>query len=566
MKIIYTPNQGWMSSAPSLPSESSYISLGGNNWDDYGTKTTLNVTVVFDNIPYPTDFSIKLLIENCDYTSQRLDELCASGWNGHFPIPNLNYVSLATDIDFYRGIQTKLDDVKATSVLLALRDAGYLVNVMNDERARALTETVEFSSSLLRGSGGNKAYQDAWRLFVGEESQIRDFKLSILTQDWQTRTVPFRFESNLLPYDINILIGPNGIGKSFCLKSLVEYWLQIGMGDRDTLEGFGHTPFDIRPNINRLVLVSYSPFEEFSLGLNNEDEVSNRSAYRYFGFRQQRDNGTIGISRNLPKLDASNSLIDAIYEDSKYQQESWWINKLNTVEDALKRAFDFDYLAIKIDMEQATGRLVSFPAIVGRENYFRLDSSIPSNYDLDLFKTMCQLSDGVQFIKDGAIKSLSSGQRLFMYIVINVVGSIREHSLIVIDEPELFLHPTLEIDFVSLLKSVLKPFKSKAVLATHSLSVVREVPSNCVHIFRDDGNGNGLEIVPPPFETFGGSFQKISSYVFGDKSISKPFDDWLTELIEKEPDAEQLIHSLGDEVNEQLIMKILRLGRKANGS
>lgn len=564
MKIIYTPNRAWNLAAPTLPNESSYISLSGNNWDDYDTKTTLNVTVVFDNTPVPIDANIKLLIEGCDYTAKKLNELCAGGWNGYFPIPDLNYVSVATDIDFYRGIQSRLEEDQGKALLLALRDAGYLVNVMGDEKAKILVETAEFSSSLLRGSGSNKAYQDSWRLFVGQESQIRDFTLKILTHDWQVRSIPFRFESNLLPYDINILIGPNGIGKSFCLKSLVEYWLQIGMGEKNTLELFSHTPFDVRPNINRLVLVSYSPFEEFSLGLNEEDERFNRSAYRYFGFRQQRDDGSIGISRNLPKLDASNSLIDAIYEDDKYQQESWWINKLATVEGALKRAFDFDYLAIKVDMKQTTGRLKSFPAMIGGENFFRLDSRIPSYYDVDTFKVMCQLSDGIQFIKDGNIKSLSSGQRLFMYIVINVVGSIREHSLIVIDEPELFLHPTLEIEFVSLLKSVLKPFKSKAVLATHSLSVVREVPSNCVHIFRDEGNG--LEIIPPPFETFGGSFQRISSYVFGDKSISKPFDDWLKELIEKEPDAEKLIESLGDEVNEQLIMKILRLGRQTHGS
>ncbi|EOA6544915.1 TPA: AAA family ATPase [Vibrio vulnificus] len=563
MKICYTPKQNWRSPAPSLPNESSYISLSGNNWDDYGIKTTLNVTVVFDNVPYPTDFCIQLLIENCGYTSQMLDELCANGWDGNFPIPDLNYVSLATDIDFYRGIQTKLDGEQAKRVLLALRDAGYLVNVMNDKNAKALTETDRFSSSLLRGSGNNKVYQDAWRLFVGEESQIRDFTLSILTYDWQTRAVPFRFESSLLPYDINVLIGPNGIGKSFCLRSLVEYWLQIGMGDKRTLDSFGHAPFDNRPNLNRLVLVSYSPFEEFSLGLDDEDKILDKSAYRYFGFRQKRIDGSIGISRNLPKLDASNSLIDAIYEDAKYQRESWWVNKLATVEDALKKAFYFEYLAIKVDMEQATSRLKSFPTIVGNENYFRLNSSVPTHYDCDTFKTLCQLSDGIQFVADGKIKQLSSGQRLFMYIVINVVGSIREHSLIVIDEPELFLHPTLEIDFVSLLKSVLKSFKSKAVLATHSLSVVREVPSKCVHIFRDEGNG--LEIVPPPFETFGGSFQKISSYVFGDKSISKPFDDWLKLLIEEEPNAEKLIESLGEEVNEQLIMKILRLGRQANG-
>jgi hypothetical protein len=564
MKIIYTPNRAWNSSPPILPDELNYISLSGNNWDDYDTKTTLNAILVFNGIEYPIDFQLKILISECDYTAKKLNELCQCGWNGVFPIPNVNYISLATNIDFYKGIQSRLNEDESINILLMLRDAGYLVNVVKDDCAINLTMTSEFSSSLLRGSGGNKSYQDGWRLFVGQISQIRDFTLRILTHDWQTKSIPFKFESNLLPYDINVLIGPNGIGKSFCLKSLVEYWLQTDMGDKESLDALGHIPFDTRPNIDRLVLVSYSPFEEFNLGLSDDANIFNKNVYRYFGFRQERSDGTIGISRNLPKLDASNSLIDAIYDDEKYKNESWWINKLSTVERALKNALDFDYLAIKIDMDQAHGRLKTFPSIVGTENYFRLDSILPTYYDLDTFKTICQLSDGIQFIKDNKVKSLSSGQRLFTYIVINVVGSIREHSLIVIDEPELFLHPTLEIDFISLLKSVLKPFKSKAILATHSLAVVREVPASCVHIFRDEGRG--LDIISPPFETFGGSFQRISSYVFGDKSISKPFDAWLESLVDKEPDTDKLIESLGEEINEQLIMKILRLGRKNNGS
>ena len=167
------------------------------------------------------------------------------------------------------------------------------------------------------------------------------------------------------------------------------------------------------------------------------------------------------------------------------------------------------------------------------------------------------------FFNDNNIVELSSGQRLFSYIVINVIGSIRKDSLVVIDEPELFLHPTLEIDFLSLLKDVLIAFKSKAILATHSLSVVREVPSNCVHIFKEEAHG--LEITRPPFETFGGDMQRISSYVFGDKSISKPFDTWLIEQV-KVSSPEELITLLGDEINEEMMMKILRLGRNSDGS
>jgi hypothetical protein len=117
----------------------------------------------------------------------------------------------------------------------------------------------------------------------------------------------------------------------------------------------------------------------------------------------------------------------------------------------------------------------------------------------------------------------------------------------------------LDIEFVSLLKKVLSPFKSKAILATHSLAVVREVPSKCVHIFRDEGFG--LDVVSPPFETFGGDMQRISSYVFGDKSVTKPFEDFLVKQSDKFS-PEELIEALGNEINEEMTMSILRLGRR----
>lgn len=565
MKIIYTPGKSWRDNPNKLPDEQNYISLSGNDWDDYGIgKTTLNVLVVINGMPSPVSTGLKLLIEDCKYTSGKLDELCKNGWDGVFPIPEFNYISLPTNIDFYKPLITHFEKKQCIEVLELLRDVGYLQYIKKDKSIKNLTDSPIFSSSLLRDSGSNKAYQDGWRLIEGESSQIRDFELNILTQSLSNVSIPFRFESKLLPYDINVLIGSNGIGKSYCLKSLVEYWLKIGIGQKKILDEQNHVPFNNRPNINRLILISYSPFEEFSLTYTkNDDEIGDESAYKYFGFRQLREDGSVGISRELPKNDASNSLVDAIYEDDKYKKESWWVNKFDTLENAFKGDLEVDRLALRVN-PQYMDELKKFPALIENENYLILNKAIPTLYSKEELKKMVFLNEGVHFIKDNQVKTLSSGQRLFSYIAINVVGAIREHSMIVIDEPELFLHPTLEVRFISLLKAVLNPFKSKAILATHSVSVVREVPSNCVHIFKDEGQG--LEIVPPPFETFGGGVQRITSFVFGDHAVSKPFDDWLFEQVKTKKDSEKLIRDLGDEINEQLMMKIQRLGRKLSGS
>ncbi|MGP1112923.1 AAA family ATPase [Serratia sp. CY54717] len=562
MKIVYTPDRSWREIPPAKPELGNVLSLSSNNWDDYGYKTTLNAKIYIKNESISFDFSIKLLIENVDNTAIKLDELCKDGWDGIFPIPNTNYVALPSDIDFYQILISKIGEESTVNLLNDLNDAGFNKNVYHNEISNRLIEQDAFKTSLLRESGANKAYLDGYLIFQNIHAEIRNFQLNILTKKGGVNKIPFKFESTLLPYDINVIIGPNGIGKSHCLKSLVEYWLQIGMGEQRILEKNKHTPFDERPNISKLVLVSYSPFEEFSLDL-EKDNLQDKKAYQYFGFRQMRDNGTIGISRNLPALNSSESLLEMISDDKKYQFIENRINKLNSVDSALKSAISYDYCALRLSPEDNSSYLGTDIVIIHGEKYLPAVNIEKWADHLDLIRDSILLNDGVIFVKDGEIVHLSSGQRLFVYIAINVVGAMKENSLIVIDEPELFLHPNLEIEFIGLLKKLLKPFRSKAILATHSLSITREVPSKCVHIFRykDDE----LEIVPPPFETFGGNVQRISSYVFGDKSISKPFDEWLEKQLQDIKVPEKLIEMLNEEINEEMIMKIMSLGRKYHG-
>ncbi|MFA0712252.1 ATP-binding protein [Vibrio splendidus] len=568
MKIFYQGASTWNSSTPTcLDSEPNLLSLSGNSWDDYGTKTTLNASLYFEGERLDFDFDIKILIEGSNHTAATLAEFKEAGWDGFFPIPSCNYISLPSEIEFYAIIVSKLGMSEATNLIKLLNDAGFLKNVIEDESSSGLLRSSEFSHSLLRESGSMKSFEDGWRIFdlSLSEVEINDFELNVLSKDHKSTPIPFRFNSELLPYDINVLIGPNGVGKSHAIKSLTEYWLKTESGDPESLKELGHEPFSRYPNFSNLILVSYSPFEDFKLDLKNDEHLNNKTAYKYFGFRKvDEERGCEVVDRDLPNMNSAESIIKALYDDEKLSFIEGWVNKLELMIQTLNHGFDVDFLALKVVDPSKVGLCEFNVREIDGERYLPLGPDTAKlNTKLELQKA-CDLESGVFFVYEDRICSLSSGQKLFSYIVINILGELRKNSLVVVDEPELFLHPTLEIAFVSLLKKVLGPFKSKAVLATHSLSIVREVPSNCVHIFR---NGIfGLDVVSPPFETFGGNVQKISAYVFGEKSITKPFDEWLETLVQFNPSAEGLIAQLGDEVNEQLIMKIHRLARMYHGS
>ncbi|CAE6890644.1 ATPase_AAA_core domain-containing protein [Pseudomonas marincola] len=559
MKVYYQTGSSW-NRPPSRPkSEQNILTLSYNNWDDFGSKTTLNAALFFEGEKL-LEFSLKTLLSDSNFTAQHLNEKVSNGWDGFFPIPGSDYISVPSDIDLYSALIGKIGIKSTIKVMESIRDAGYLKNIKQDKKAIKLIEKDEFKNSLLREAGARKSYSDGWLIFDhGRNSAIENFSLNLEKRNGSSQRVSFEFNSKLLPYDINVLIGPNGVGKSHCLKSLVEYWLGVDKGSKKELDKTGHEPFDETPNISRLILVSYSPFEEYTLDLSDAN-LLDKTAYKYFGFRQniERDGESrIGISRNLPASDSAHSLLKAFADDEKFSFMPNWIGKVNIINSVLQAAIGYDELALTLTDEVDNDdpflpdcfRTIndSDYLIVNRENYDALEF-----FD---FSNSINYQAGVTFLKNGTPVELSSGQRLFCYIVINVAGEIKRDSLVIIDEPELFLHPTLEIEFISLLKKVLSAFSSKAILATHSLAIAREIPTRCVHVFRE--LEDGLDVVNPPFETFGGDMQRISTYVFGDDSISKPFDEWLEIKLTEYGSASSLISALGREINEEIIIKLL---------
>lgn len=551
--------------------EESFIVLGWDKWDDFGYKTLLpsRLFVGGEEVEIP---NVRVLIEGQDFTAAFLDRLIMNDWSGEFPIPGHNYVSLPSDIVFYKVIAAKSSLVEAEAIARSIRDASYIKNVLRDGSADQLIGGEGFSNSLLREGGSNKAFQDSWVIFQQDyRPEINDFDMSLKDQTGKVYTIPFKFNSEVLPYDVNVLIGENGIGKSYCLQTFVSAWLKVDEYSPNS-ENKKDSPFNQMPNFSKIILVSYSPFEEFILDLNNTN-LNDKDAYSYYGFRQwikdeTNPKGRIGISRNLPSSDSVASLIKCIKEDEKYGFLPDWINKYNTIINVLKNAIEFDELgfALREGVDPLSIFNTPFGSMyedkiynIGSINYVLLDESVMDLLNFDLYRNYVDDQRGVIFLRDGKSVNPSSGQRLFSYIVINILGALKNNSLVIVDEPELFLHPTLEIKFISLMKFVLKSFNSKAVLATHSLVSVREVPAKCVHVIKN--NDAGKVVVSPPFETFGGDVQRISSYVFGDKSVSKPFETWLNEKVEEMGGPEQFINALGDELNEELIIKINRIGR-----
>lgn len=550
------------------------IELLSNNWDDFGSQTSFPVLCRVGDAE-PKLGSLKLLLEGVANSSAHLDAMLQNGWDGTFPAPGANYISIPSEIEFYQQLAGLVGMNETVGVARALRDASLMTRIDNDPAALALTQTEPFAHSLQRERGAVKAFLDGWQVFNNQTVVVNDVAFRFRDVFDEVSTLRLKFQSERpLPHDINVLIGPNGVGKSRVLHAIVADWIH----PERAVEGFG---FSEKPNLSQIVVVSYSPFETFPVDLAGE-ALSDREVYKYFGFRGRgpRRPGPgvddddfdlleppprpIILSHDFPRTDAATSLLACAIDDRRYVSIAGWPGKLSTMERVLKTAIDFDLAAINVDPAVApatfyTDATLAAPLTVEAdgERFLPIGSRQLDVLDTAAIEASILPQGGVTFFRDGQQLKLSSGQRLFSYIVINVLGAIKRNSLILVDEPELFLHPTLEIQFIEMLKEILTSLSSKALLATHSVVTVREMPSDCVHVF--ERTADGLVVSSPPFQTFAGDIQRISSYVFGDRSAVKPHEAWIRQQLELHGSAQALLDALGEDTNEELIIQIRAL-------
>jgi len=560
-----------------LKSHQTVILLLFDRWDDYDYKTSFPTYCQINGkeVELPT---LKILFKDQMTSFSYLDELVSKGWDGVFPIKDSSYISNPEDITFYELIDGHLGLDTATEVAVTLCDSSYMVHILEDANSLELVSSTGFKKSLQRERGSIKAFLDGWRFLGRQGISIGNmiFRLHTSAGDIQPLSLNFATDTPL-PHDINVLIGPNGIGKSQALIQIVNDWLRLITVEKTA------TGFEEDPNINQIIVISYSPFELFpldseSVDMKSGEERKDHGVYRYFGLRtyetrkddKGKNNTTIRLSRQRPHLNAAYSLISCLEDDRKYGAIKSWSNKIATLYSVLKIAINFDDIAIGVAGFEDKSQLFEDDAWITGDSFILVDDIIdddglPKAYipicsdridepDTKRLREYLHVRSGIVFLKGGTPIELSSGQRLFSYMVTNILGAMRRNSLILIDEPELFLHPTLEIAFIQMLKKILSNYASKALLATHSLVTVRELPRNCVHVF--ERTNNGLFINHPPFETFGGDMQRISSYVFGDKSISKPFEAWLLEKLKEYGSAKELIEALGENINEEMLIQI----------
>ena len=186
-----------------------------DNWDDYGYKTTFQITLhMAADVSYDLG-SIKII---------EADQIGGYTEMPRWPFTELpeGYASLGSSLDYYETIYKLGRDV-FEPYFKGLRDVAF-----NDDIKAGVEDSEAYKVSLLRFSGAERTIGDAARLLRSSSLPTKrrnsGFKVKFKTQvarHSNAFTIDFDFRRlGQLPNRINALIGYNGAGKTQLLSNL----------------------------------------------------------------------------------------------------------------------------------------------------------------------------------------------------------------------------------------------------------------------------------------------------------------------------------------------------------
>jgi len=523
-----------------LINESKFVVLAPNTgWDDFGYKTTFDAHLAIEG-SWEHLGELKIAVEGAVITSEALvlDHVLVDGT--YFFEIHKNHISLPQSSRFYRRLKEMLTENEFENFLLLIGDVAFLEHRYPLSPSLNIRKEEVFRVSLLRNPGAVSAYGDAKEiLFPNERIATRfDFKAEIeLEPDNRTFEVSFKFapRKDQLPANICVVIGRNGLGKTQVLK-------QVQHGLCGPVRGFESPDTHKPPAFREVIAVSFSPFEQFP----HEEKAATkgRPAYRYCGFRNGEGKWDLEAALKTVGDNLAELVRDHLVSDGEKRP------RLSLLVAALSIGREISRLSITRDGESWT-----MPDFLKRPELLADPSAI-------LIRSEDVVFDGVPFPK------MSAGQKMFLLVGTAICVNVQSESLFLIDEPELYLHPSFETEYFKMLHNLLKFFESFAIIATHSVFIARESPDDKVILLRQTETGETI-VTEPTIRTFGGDIDAIANYVFDDYRRPKSYEETLNTIASEGLNYEEVANkyegTLGVE-SLSYIRQRLDTKRRQNGS
>lgn len=465
--------------------------LFSDNWDDFGFKTTFSLNI-YDN----SGTKIEIGNVKIGYKGQ-LQGWTAAAIPESFETLDQNFFSLGQDPDYYKNLTKHLPPNQRELVLQVLGDVAY-----SAERLALAQEQPAFNTSLLR-STNRTTIEHQYRRILKGEAPLTPYDFSFikpLTANSAELTLNFTVQPDSKPSsNIHILIGRNGVGKTTILNNMVQALLApertiFETGHFITRREWYNQTLLSNDYFAGVVSVSFSAFDIFEPPP-NQDNPEKGMRYRYIGLKkntQETGNAEWPLKDKTELCrDLARSLSICLALQAKRAR---WIAAIAKLEsDYNFEEMNLLHLTDEFDNDR-TEKKLDF-----------------QNYGINFFRLM------------------SSGHTIVLLTITQLIETVEEKTLVLIDEPESHLHPPLLSAFTRAVADLLTNRNAVAIIATHSPVVLQEVPKSCVSII----NRTRLvaKVDPPESETFAENVGTLTRHVFGLEVTKSGFHDLLSRAV-----------------------------------
>lgn len=484
--------------------------LEKNDWNDYSylTQFHLHATskITGDSNEYLGPISImrygqstnEYPLEDAvgnEYLSELPEDFCSLSFSLDLFAGLARYLNLGNRIEFVRRMHLILD-----------MESPYYERAKDDEC---------FNTSLLRGASMDSFALEKGKSLIYNTGQLYDLHKQELIfrlpgQDEEIRmkfTPPFEDVPDNYPLGVFAFIGKNGSGKSTVLYRLAK----LLYADPKTRAIFADkagvlTPSDI--GIYKLIFISYSAFDNFVLpGMNRQD-------YKMILDRIEENDGRF-VFCGLRDIKAE---YEALLESEEEE-----IREL-----ALEDRIFNEGIRLKPQERLGTEFAKAHGMVWTSQQWKNMlkEAEELEVQVVELSKEIARSENPAQFYN-----GMSTGYKFFFHALAHVMAYIESDSMVLIDEPENYLHPPLLSFLIRQLRNIMKDRHSVLMIATHSPVVLQEVMSENVRIIRR--NGNTVCIRKPVTETYGENLSAIVSDVFNLTSDNTGYYDVFDSLYDK---------------------------------
>lgn len=471
-----------------------------DNWDDQFKFSTMYFCVLFDQKGARMEIGQVKIGQFSMPHGQRRPSIPSQ----FVELPE-GYFSLGQDVSYY-SIVMKLGADTSTHFFEALRDLVADPPLLE----RALKEQVT-QTSLLR-SVTEQTIKTQFRRVIEGGAPLTPYRFvyQLPKRGPAGSPPPPALEFHVRPgssppTNIHVLIGRNGVGKTFILNKMARSLLSEEKDARKDgkFEPVSDEVFETSELFANLVSVTFSAFDSFQK-LKEQAGETDGIGYTYIGLKRSPGNSAADTTKSSYML------------GTEFANSAWGCTR----KPRRKR------------WEKAIAMLSTEPGF-GNERVAELFAQENDTWDEIVFKKAARR----------LFNSLSAGHKIVVLTMTRLIEAVAEKTLVLVDEPEAHLHPPLLSAFLRSLSDLLVDRNGVAIVATHSPVVLQEVPKSCVWKVRR----YGTEVVAErtAIETFGENVGILTREAFGLELTQAGYHGMLTDAVARGGDYATVVNEFG---------------------